>query len=237
MNEEAKQEHVRECLSEAEQQAKWTPNIGKVHYVKHVNLGEYYEIQIVGAKNIRLDYIAFEEPKNFWARVLDAVIKNQVEMGNIFRQCLEQPKENKFPCSEYCDKLKNKEKFKTCDECTSWYKKVKINMNDEHHVTGITIEEEGTKFDAGKPRLGEMIMDFRKPPLEICKVWEFGADKYAKSNWKKVGNGEDRYTNALARHFAAEMDEGIDAETKLHHAIHVAWNAIARLYFIIKDGE
>jgi len=96
---------------------------------------------------------------------------------------------------------------------------------------------EGTKHDEGKPRLAEMIMDFRKPLLEICKVWEFGADKYAKSNWKKVGNGEDRYTNALARHFAAEMDEVVDAETKLHHAIHVAWNAIARLYFIIKDGE
>ena len=98
-------------------------------------------------------------------------------------------------------------------------------------------KEEGTKFDAGKPRLGEMIQDFRKPLLEVCKVWEFGADKYAKSNWKKVENGEDRYTNALARHFAAEMDEGIDAETKLHHAIHVAWNGLARLYFIIKDGE
>lgn len=98
-------------------------------------------------------------------------------------------------------------------------------------------EEKGTKFDKGKPRLGEMIQDFRKPLLEICKVWEFGADKYSKSNWKKVENGEERYTNALARHFAAEMDEVVDAETKLHHAIHVAWNAIARLYFIIKDGE
>ena len=97
--------------------------------------------------------------------------------------------------------------------------------------------EEGTKFDDGKPRLGEMIQDFRKPLLEVCKVWEFGAKKYKKSNWKKVENGEDRYTNALARHFAAEMEEGIDTETKLHHAIHVAWNALARLYFIIKDGE
>ena len=134
---------------------------------------------------------------------------------------------DKFPCSKYCEQLKNKEKFKTCDDCVSWYKKVK-------ELTG---KEEGTKFDQGKPRLGEMIQDFRKPLLEICKVWEFGADKYAKSNWKKVENGEERYTNALARHFAAEMDEVTDAETKLHHAIHVAWNAIARLYFIIKDGE
>ena len=101
----------------------------------------------------------------------------------------------------------------------------------------IIADGKGTKFDAGKPRLGEMIMDFRKPLLGVIKVWEFGANKYAKSNWKKVENGEERYTNALARHFAAEMDEVVDAETKLHHAIHVAWNALARLYFIIKDGE
>lgn len=158
---------------------------------------------------------------------------------NNFALIMRERKDNKFPCSEYCDKLKNKEKFKTCDECTSWYKKVKINMNDAYEVVGITIDDkkEGTKFDAGKPRLGEMIMDFRKPLLEVIKVWEFGANKYAKSNWKKVENGEERYTNALARHFAAEMDEVVDAETKLHHAIHVAWNALARLYFIIKDGE
>jgi hypothetical protein len=98
-------------------------------------------------------------------------------------------------------------------------------------------EEEGTKYDEGKARLGEMIMDFKKPLLEICRVWEFGANKYSKSNWKKVENAEERYTNALARHFAAEMDETVDGETKMHHAIHVAWNAVARLYFIMKDGE
>lgn len=80
-----------------------------------------------------------------------------------------------------------------------------------------------------------MIKDFSKPLLLVSKVWEFGANKYAKSNWKLVENAENRYTNAMLRHLAAEDTEKIDPETKLHYAIHVAWNALARLYFIVRE--
>lgn len=95
--------------------------------------------------------------------------------------------------------------------------------------------KQGIKYDNGKPRLGEMIKDFAEPLKEISKVWAFGADKYAKSNWKLVENAEDRYTNALIRHLVAEDTEVYDRESKILHATHVAWNAIARLYFIIKS--
>lgn len=95
--------------------------------------------------------------------------------------------------------------------------------------------EQGIKYDNGKPRLGEMIKDFSEPLKEICKVWSFGADKYSKGNWKLVENAEDRYTNALIRHLVAENTEGYDKESKILHAAHVAWNAIARLHFIIKS--
>ena len=95
----------------------------------------------------------------------------------------------------------------------------------------------GTKFDDGKPRLAEMIIDFREPLQELCKVWEFGAKKYSKSNWKLVDNGKDRYTNALLRHLIAEEDKLTDDETELLHCAHIAFNALARLYFILKERE
>ena len=96
---------------------------------------------------------------------------------------------------------------------------------------------EGTKYDDGKPRVGEMVQDFGPAMLELSKVWAFGADKYDKSNWKHVKNGETRYTNALLRHLIAEDSQILDSESNLRHAAHVAWNALARLWFILKKAE
>ena len=95
--------------------------------------------------------------------------------------------------------------------------------------------KEGIKYDAGKLRIAEMIKDFEKPLTELCKVWEFGANKYGVSNWKKVDNAENRYTNAMIRHLLAESSEVTDKETELLHAAHVAWNALARLHFIMEE--
>ena len=97
--------------------------------------------------------------------------------------------------------------------------------------------EVGTKYDEGKPRLAEMVIDFKEPLLELCKVWEFGANKYSKSNWKQVENGKDRYTNAMLRHLFAEEDNPVDDESLLLHASHIAFNALARLYFILQERK
>ena len=56
-----------------------------------------------------------------------------------------------------------------------------------------------------------------------------------KSNWKLVDNGRDRYTNALLRHLVQEDDNLMDDESKLLHASHIAFNALARLYFIMQE--
>ena len=95
----------------------------------------------------------------------------------------------------------------------------------------------GIKHDKNKLRLAEMIIDFKEPLQELCKVWEFGAGKYGKSNWKEVANAKDRYTNALLRHLVAEEDKLTDDETELLHAAHIAFNALARMYFILKNKE
>lgn len=93
----------------------------------------------------------------------------------------------------------------------------------------------GTKYDQNKPRVGEMFLDFSKALEYTAKVWEFGAKKYGKGNWKYVVNARNRYTNALLRHLAAESTCEWDNETHLMHAAHVAWNALARLHFILES--
>lgn len=95
----------------------------------------------------------------------------------------------------------------------------------------------GTKHDQGKPRLAEMIIDFKEPLLELCKVWEFGAGKYGKSNWKEVENGETRYINALIRHLLASIENAYDDESKLLHCSHLLFNAMAYTYFIKRRLE
>ncbi len=97
--------------------------------------------------------------------------------------------------------------------------------------------EEGNKYDGGKPRVGEMLQDFALPLLETTKAWEYGASKYEKRNWRKVENGKDRYTNALLRHLLAEEERLVDDESNLLHATHVAWNALARLWFILQEQK
>lgn len=92
----------------------------------------------------------------------------------------------------------------------------------------------GIKYDKEKRRLAEMIVDFAPEIEELCKVWEFGANKYSKSNWKLVENGYDRYSNALIRHLIAEDKDYYDDESKLLHAAHIAFNALARMHFILQ---
>lgn len=94
--------------------------------------------------------------------------------------------------------------------------------------------KEGIKFDQGKPAVGEMIKDFAPAIRDVARVWKFGADKYEKSNWKLLEDPIDRYTNAMVRHLLAEETNDFDDESHLLHAAHVAWNALARLYFIMQ---
>lgn len=97
----------------------------------------------------------------------------------------------------------------------------------------VYIPVKGTKYDQDKLRLAEMIIDFAPELQELCKVWTFGANKYSKSNWKLVENGCDRYSNALIRHLVAEDECLFDDESKLLHAAHIAFNALARMHFIL----
>lgn len=110
-------------------------------------------------------------------------------------------------------------------------KKEGIQGNTEEH------HEEGIKYDDSKPRVAEFIIDFEDAILATTKAWEFGVKKYGKSNWKQLKDGTIRYTNALLRHLLKEPHNLYDEETNLLHATHIAFNALARLHFILEEEK
>jgi len=111
---------------------------------------------------------------------------------------------------------------------------IKEGVNSDKDPAGLNQHESGAKLDLGKNRLGLVLNGFALSLIEVGKVGTFGANKYTDNGWKSVLNGEKRYTDALYRHLLAEATgEELDSETGLLHAAAVAWNALARLYFII----
>lgn len=73
---------------------------------------------------------------------------------------------------------------------------------------------------------------------EVVKVFSFGAKKYAPDTWQNLENGYQRYKAALFRHMVSyEKGETHDPESGLHHLAHMAWNALAMMYFALKDSN
>lgn len=99
-------------------------------------------------------------------------------------------------------------------------------------------QQPGTKLDAGKPRLGLVFMTMARALQEVGEVATFGAEEYSNNGWLAVPDGERRYTRAMFRHL---MEEAVgnerDAKSKLRHAAHTAWNALARLDLMIRREE
>ena len=66
----------------------------------------------------------------------------------------------------------------------------------------------------------------------------FGAEKYAWNGWKDVTDGKARYSDGMHRHFLQEAaGELYDQDSKLLHAAHGAWGALARLELILEELE
>lgn len=78
----------------------------------------------------------------------------------------------------------------------------------------------GQKFDTGKPLIGAI------PPhaeLAVARVMTFGAQKYARDNWRKIDDIPTRYMDAALRHLnAVRRGETVDPESGEHHLAHAA---------------
>lgn len=101
--------------------------------------------------------------------------------------------------------------------------------------------KEGRKYDAGKaPIFQGVITYFPRALAAVAQVSAYGLAKYKlkyeDKNWAKVDNGFGRYSDGLARHLASEAIERDDPESHLMHAAHAAWNALARLEYLLQTG-
>lgn len=97
----------------------------------------------------------------------------------------------------------------------------------------------GIKYDGGKPAVWQGLIDyFPRACLQVASVSTFGASKYAWKGWEQVDNAVPRYSDAMMRHLLYETSgEQYDSDSKLLHAAHAAWNAMARLELLIRKSE
>mgnify|MGYP004443701135 FL=1 len=87
---------------------------------------------------------------------------------------------------------------------------------------------------------GKLMWELLPLPLleEVVKVYTAGAQKYGPNQWQNLDNGYQRYKAALLRHLV-EYEKGnpTDVDTGCLHLAQVAWNALAMLYFSLKEGN
>jgi len=101
--------------------------------------------------------------------------------------------------------------------------------------------EEGKKVEGmGNPADAGLRYDDNKlrvdliPPQWIeglAKVFTMGAKKYGDHNWKK-GMKYSRMLASMQRHMLNwQKGEKMDGESELNPLLHVAWNALALVYY------
>jgi len=108
----------------------------------------------------------------------------------------------------------------------------------EHDPTGRSAHEPGAKLDAGKPRPALVLGGFARALSAVTEVGTYGARKYTDNGWRTVPDGIERYSEAMLRHWLSEVKgEQYDLDTKLLHAAHLAWNALARLELMLSGSD
>lgn len=95
------------------------------------------------------------------------------------------------------------------------------------------------KLDGGKPCAYRGAISYFPRAVEaVAAVSTFGASKYAWEGWRGVDDGLNRYSDAMVRHLLREGEkEVVDPDSRLLHAAHTAWNALARLELILQEKD
>jgi hypothetical protein len=102
----------------------------------------------------------------------------------------------------------------------------------------MNLHEPGAKETTGKPRAALVLGDFSRALLEVSKVGTYGANKYSDHGWTTTPNGIALYDDAMLRHWLYEhAGQPTDPETNITHAAHTAWNALARLEFLLREKQ
>jgi len=89
----------------------------------------------------------------------------------------------------------------------------------------------GVKFDLRKPGMELLPLGAL---MEVARVYDYGATKYAPNNWRK-GMAWSRMVGALLRHVAAWHEgEDLDPDTGLSHLVHAAFSVLSLVEFELK---
>ena len=92
------------------------------------------------------------------------------------------------------------------------------------------------KYDEGKPDLQLVLGGFPRALLEVGHIGTKGATTHEPNSWKRVPEGQRRYTSALLRHWIAYCTgQNYDAESSQLHLAHMAWNALAILELYLQE--
>jgi len=101
-----------------------------------------------------------------------------------------------------------------------------------------TSERTRRKTGCRQAKAKPILSDMARALCAVIDVATFGADKYSDRGWLKVENGKARYRDAADRHrLAIAMGETHDAQSKLLHKAHEAWNVLAELDLMLREGE
>lgn len=93
-------------------------------------------------------------------------------------------------------------------------------------------KEKALRYNIGKPKWSLVHYKSLEP---LVRVLEFGANKYARDNWKK-GLDLQEILDSTQRHLAAMIDgEEFDKESTLPHSGHIMCNMMFFQYF--KDRQ
>lgn len=98
--------------------------------------------------------------------------------------------------------------------------------------------KEGRKI--GKVRMDLVMQDMPRAIEALARVmtWALAEKGYKESDWLDVPDGIREYHGGMHRHDNKEMrGQEFDDESNLEHAIHTAWNAMARVELILRKKE
>lgn len=97
-------------------------------------------------------------------------------------------------------------------------------------------KEQALRYNEGKPELS-YVLDVMPALKDMVAVLEFGANKYARNNWKK-GFPKEKLLDSMLRHIDAFYSgEDIDPESGLPHVGHILCNAAFLGYHFGSNSE
>lgn len=92
----------------------------------------------------------------------------------------------------------------------------------------------GSKYDEGKPPLGQIIKGIQPSYNEVLEILIQGADVHGLNNWQKVE--AVRFEDALFRHINSYLNgELIDKESGKSHLSHIVCNCLFLRWMELND--